>query len=97
MIMIIIIIILERKAKLGLSARVGRSGVSLSKWRLIWIVLVSLGQSFEDGVNFLCDSGQSELKLVLETRGKTIIHLNGTITAQILSSYFNISYIYIHT
>lgn len=40
--------------------------------RLVWVVLVSLGQSFEDGVDLLSDSCQSELKLVLEQEEMTL-------------------------
>lgn len=61
-----IIIVTERKGEV----RKGRGGArgSPSDRRLVWVVLVSLGQSFEDGVDLLGDGGQGKLKLVLETR-----------------------------
>lgn len=36
------------------------------------LVMVSLGQSFEDGVDLLGDGCQGELKLVLETTRETL-------------------------
>lgn len=66
----------------GREKRPGRRGVCESRGadrRPVWVVLVSLGQGFEDGVDLLSDGRQGKLKLVLEPRRQTsFLHIKST-------------------
>lgn len=46
--------------------------------RPVWVVLVSLGQGFEDGVDLLSHGCQGKLKLVLEPRRETRLKVSNS-------------------